>query len=137
MTVALFVVPSAVGREPEPSPPLADMLRAVGADQPDADEHRPHARRVDDVDDDDLLVPLRLDDHGYSAGGIGLALSVASIMFVGASALTARHAERYATMRLSAVWTLAMAAGIALAALSTSTLATLAFLAIGGRRPAC
>jgi len=132
MTVALFVAPSTVGRVAQPSPPLADMLRAVGAD---------HLMLTSIVltlavsmmwMTTDLLVPLRLDDHGYSAGGIGLALSLASIMFVGASALTARHAERYATIRVSAVWTLAMSAGIALAALSTSTPATLAFLAIGG-----
>lgn len=132
MTLALLVVPSAVGREREASPPLADMLRAVGAD---------HLMLTSIVltlavsmmwMTTDLLVPLRLDDHGYSSSGIGLALSLASVMFVGASALTARHAERYATIRISAVWTLAMAAGIAVAAFSTSTPATLMFLAIGG-----
>ena len=132
MMVALLVFPSHVGREPEPSPPLMDMLRAVGAD---------HLMLTSIVltlavsmmwMTADLLVPLRLDDHGYSAAGIGLAMSIASVMFVGASALTARHAERYATIRMSAVWTLSMAAGVAVAALSTSTAATMTFLAIAG-----
>jgi MFS family permease len=80
----------------------------------------------------DLLVPLRLDEHGFSAAGIGLALSLASVAFIAMSALTARHADRYATMRLAAVWTLMMGASITLAALSTSTIGTLVFLAIAG-----
>ena len=33
MTLVLLVMPSDVGRAAEPSPPLADMLRAAGADQ--------------------------------------------------------------------------------------------------------
>jgi predicted MFS family arabinose efflux permease len=132
MTVALLVFPSAVGRRAEPSPPLVDMLRAMGAD---------HLMLTSIVltlavsmmwMTADLLVPLRLDDHGYDAADIGLAMSLASIAFVGASALTARHAERYATIRLSAVWTLAMAAGIAIATVGSSTAATFAFLVIGG-----
>lgn len=132
MTLALLLYPSTVGREREPSPPLLDMLRAVGGD---------HLMLTSIVltlavsmmwMTTDLLVPLRLDDHGFSASGIGIALSLASVMFVGASALTARHAERYATIRISAVWTLAMAAGIAIAAASTSTGATLAFLTVAG-----
>jgi predicted MFS family arabinose efflux permease len=132
MTVVLVLAPSRVGRIPEPSPPLAEMLKAVGAD---------HLMLTSIVltlavsmmwMTTDLLVPLRLDDHGFSSSGIGFALSLASVMFVGASALTARHAERYATIRLSAAWTLAMAAGIAVGASSTSTTATLVFLAIAG-----
>lgn len=132
MTLVLLIIPSTVGREPEPSPPLADMLRAAGAD---------HLMLTSIVltlavsmmwMTADLLVPLRLDDHGFSAADIGLALSLASVAFIGMSALTARHADRYATIRIAAVWTLAMGAGIAVAALTSSTPGTLAFLAIGG-----
>lgn len=132
MLVALVVAPSEVGRRAEPSPPLADMLRAMGAD---------HLMLTSIVltlavsmmwMTTDLLVPLRLDDHGFSASGIGLALSLASVAFVAASALTARRAERYATIRISAVWTIVMAAGIALAVASRGTPATLAFLAVAG-----
>ena len=53
-------------------------------------------------------------------------------MFIAMSALTARRADRYATVRLAAVWTLVMGCGIAVAALNASTAATLAFLAIAG-----
>ncbi len=132
MVALLLIYPSQVGREPEPSPPLLDMLRAMGAD---------HMMLTSVIltlavsmmwMTTDLLAPLRLDDHGYSASGIGLALSLASVAFVGASALTARQAEKYATIRISAVWTILMAAGIAIAAASTSTAATLGFLAVAG-----
>lgn len=132
MTLALLVAPSKVGRRPEPTPPLADMLRAVVGD---------HLMLTSIVltlavsmmwMTTDLLVPLRLDDHGYSSAGIGLALSLASVMFVGASALTARHAERYATIRIAAAWTLAMGGGIVIAAIGTSTATTLVFLALAG-----
>ena len=132
MTVALFLAPTDVGRTPEPSPPLADMLRAVGADRLMLTSIVLTLAVSMMWMTADLLVPLRLDAHGYSAAGIGLAMSLASIAFVGMSALTARRAERYATMRVCAVWTVVMSAGIAVAALSTSTPATMLFLAIGG-----
>ncbi len=132
MFVALLVAPSEVGRRPDPSPPLADMLRAMGAD---------HLMLTSIVltlavammwMTTDLLAPIRLDDHGFSTADIGLALSLASVAFVGASAVTARHAERYATVRIAAVWTLGMAGGIAVAVFSRDTWATLTFLAIAG-----
>jgi len=132
MTVALLVAPSAVGRRPEPSPPLADMLRAVGADRLMLTSIVLTLAVSMMWMTADLLVPLRLDDHGYSAADIGLAMSLASIAFVGMSALTARHAERYASMRVAAVWTTVMSAGIAVAALSSSIPATMLFLGIGG-----
>jgi predicted MFS family arabinose efflux permease len=132
MTVALLLWPTEVGRDPEPGPPLGEMLRAMGAD---------HLMLTSIVltlavsmmwMTADLLVPLRLDDHGFSAADIGIALSLASVAFVTMSALTARQAERYATVRVSAIWTLVTGAGIAIAAASTSVPATLAFLAISG-----
>lgn len=132
MTLALGVMPSTVGREPEPSLPLRDMLRAAGADP------MMLASIVVTLAVSlmwmtaDLLVPLRLHDHGFSTAGIGLALSFASVAFIAMSALTARHADRYATLRLAAAWTLVMGGGIAIAALSTSTAGTFAFLVIAG-----
>ncbi len=131
-TVALLVMPSDVGREPEPGPPLAEMLKAAGGD------HTMLASVVVTLAVSmlwmtaDLLVPLRLDEHGFSAEGIGLALSLASVAFIGMSALTARHADRYATVRHAAAWTFVMAAGLAVAAVSTSIAGTLIFLAIAG-----
>ncbi len=131
-TLVLLVMPSSVGREPEPSPPLADMLRAAGADLLMLTSIVLTLAVSMMWMTADLLVPLRLDEHGFSTASIGLALSLASVAFIAMSALTARHADRYATMPLAAVWTLMMGAGIALAALSTSTIGTLAFLAIAG-----
>jgi predicted MFS family arabinose efflux permease len=132
MTLALLLLPTQVGRHPEPGPPFTEMLRAVRSD---------HLMLTSIVltlavsmawMTADLLVPLRLDDHGYSAAEIGMALSLASVIFVTMSALTARHAERYATTRISAAWTLVTGAAIAIAAASTSVPATLAFLVICG-----
>jgi predicted MFS family arabinose efflux permease len=132
MTLVLLVMPSAVGRTAEPSPPLADMLRAAGADQLMLTSIVLTLAVSMMWMTADLLVPIRLDGNGFSAAGIGLALSLASVTFIAMSALTARHADRYATVRLAAVWTLVMGGGIAVAALNASTAATLAFLAIAG-----
>ena len=132
MTLVLLVMPSDVGRAAEPSPPLADMLRAAGADQLMLTSIVLTLAVSMLWTTADLLVPIRLDGNGFSAAGIGLALSLASVMFIAMSALTARRADRYATVRLAAVWTLVMGCGIAVAALNASTAATLAFLAIAG-----
>jgi MFS family permease len=131
MTLILLVIPSAVGRAPEPSPPLADMLRAAAADRLMLTSIVLSLAVSMLWMTAELLVPIRLNGNGFSAAGIGLALSLASVTFIAMSALTARHADRYAPVRL-ALWTLVMGAGIAVAALSASTAATLAFLAITG-----
>jgi MFS transporter, ACDE family, multidrug resistance protein len=131
-TLALLRMPSSVGRTPEPSPPLADMLRAAGADRMMLTSIVLTLAVSMMWMTADLLVPLRLDAHGYSASGIGVALSAASVAFVAMSAVTARHADRYATVRVAAVWTLVMGGAIALAAMSDASLATLAFLVVAG-----
>jgi predicted MFS family arabinose efflux permease len=132
MTLVLLVMPSDVGRAPEPSPPLADMLRAAGADTMMMTSIVLTLAVSMMWMTADLLVPLRLDAQGFSAADIGVALSLASVAFVTMSVFTARHADRYASTRVAAAWTLAMGAGIAVAALTTSTRGTLAFLAIAG-----
>ncbi|MEP7060381.1 MAG: MFS transporter [Actinomycetota bacterium] len=132
MTVLLLAMPAGMGREPEPSPPLADMLRAAGSDRLMLTSIVLTLAVAMMWMTADLLVPLRLDEHGFTTAGIGLALSFASIAFVAMSALTARHADRYATIRVAAVWTLVMGGGIAMAAVSTSTAGTLSFLVIAG-----
>jgi len=132
MTLVLLVMPSDVGRAPEPSLPLADMLRAAGADTMMMTSIVLTLAVSMMWMTADLLVPLRLDAQGFSAADIGVALSLASVAFVTMSVFTARHADRYASTRVAAAWTLAMGAGIAVAALTTSTRGTLAFLAIAG-----
>jgi predicted MFS family arabinose efflux permease len=132
MTLVLLVMPSDVGRTAAPSPPLVDMLRAAGADQLMLTAIVLTLAVSMMWMTADLLVPIRLNGNGFSAAGIGLALSLASVTFIGMSALTARRADRYATVHLAAVWTLVMGFGIVVAALSASTAATLVFLMIAG-----
>jgi MFS family permease len=132
MTVVLLAMPSTLGREPDPGPPLADMLRAAGADRNMLASVMVTLAVSVMWLTADLLVPLRLDAHGFSTAGIGFALSFASVAFVAMSALTARRADRYITIPLAAAWMFVMCGGIAIAALSTSTVATLAFLFIAG-----
>lgn len=131
-TLVLWLAPSERGREPEPGPPLREMVRAAGAD---------HVMLVSLVValvvslmwlTTELLVPLRLSDIGYSSGDIGLAFSAASVVFVGASMVTAQKADRYATVRIAAAWTALCGAGLVIAAVSQEEPATLAFLIVAG-----
>jgi MFS family permease len=76
----------------------------------------------------ELLAPLRLADHGFSASRIGLVFSAVSIVFVVASAATSRHAERYATVRMSAAWTAAFALCVLIAVVGVGPVPTIVFL---------
>jgi predicted MFS family arabinose efflux permease len=132
MVLILLVVPSAEGRERDTSPPLADMLRAARAD------HLMLTSLVLTLAvsmmwmSTDLLVPLRLDAHGYDAAQIGLAFSVASLVFIASSTITSMRAERRATVRFASAWTVAFAASVLIAAVGAGTTATIAFLAAVG-----
>jgi predicted MFS family arabinose efflux permease len=126
--VVLALLRSSSGRAVEAGPPLREMLRAARAD----------VMLVSSIlislvvglmwMSTDLLAPLRLADHGFSASQIGLAFSGASILFLVASAFTSRRAEQYATIRLSAVWTAAFAACVVIAVVGVSPPPTIAFL---------
>ena len=132
MLLILLLVPSAEGRERDASPPLADMLRAARAD------HLMLTSLVLTLAvsmmwmSTDLLVPLRLDAHGFDAAQIGLAFSVASLVFIASSTITSMRAERRATVRFATAWTVAFAASVLIAAVGTGTTATIAFLAAVG-----
>jgi len=126
--LALAIAPGDAGRVAEPSPPLRDMLRAARADD----------LLVTSVllslvvslmwMTIELLVPLRLNGLGYTAAGIGVVFSITSIVFAGSSAVAARGADRYATIRFSATWTTAMAVGLGIGALVATAPATFVFL---------
>ncbi len=132
MGVALTLAPGREGRIPEPSPPLLEMVRAARAD----------ALMITSLlltlvvalmwMTTELLAPLRLDALGYSATAIGVIFSGSSILFVLSSALTARGADRYATIRTSAMWTAVFGAGILIAVVWSSALATIVFLLVMG-----
>jgi DHA1 family solute carrier family 18 vesicular amine transporter 1/2 len=132
MLLILFLVPSVEGRERDASPPLADMLRAARAD------HLMLTSLVLTLAvsmmwmSADLLVPLRLDAQGFDAAQIGLAFSVASLVFILSSTITSMRAERRATVRFASAWTVAFVASVLIAAVGTGTTATIAFLAAVG-----
>ena len=130
--VALSFAPGDEARAAEPSPPLAEMLRAARADDLMVTSILLTLVVAMMWMTVELLVPLRLNDLGFDAARIGLAFSAASIMFVAASAMTARGAERYATLRVAAMWCTAFAACILIAAVGSSGAATVAFLAAMG-----
>jgi predicted MFS family arabinose efflux permease len=126
--VALAFAPGDEGRVPEPGPPFLEMVRAARAD----------AMMITSLVltlvvalmwmTTELLAPLRLDELGYSATAIGVIFSGSSILFAASSALTARRADRYATIRTSALWTAALAAGLVIVIVSSSVIATVVFL---------
>jgi predicted MFS family arabinose efflux permease len=128
MGVTLALVPNQSGRSVDPSPPLRDMLRAARAD--DLLITSVLVTLVVSLMwmTIELLVPLRLDSLGFSAARIGLVFSGASVVFAAASAVAARGADRYATIRYSAFWTALVAAGLLIGCLATSASGTFGFL---------
>ncbi len=132
MLVLLILVPSPEGRLVEPSPPLREMLRAARAD------HLMLTSLVLSLAvammwlSADLLIPLRLDELGFDAAQIGLIFSGASILFVGSSAIASARAERYASVRAAAMWSVLYAACVLLGAIGDGAVATGAFLAAVG-----
>jgi MFS family permease len=130
--LALAFAPGEAGRVPEPGPPLREMLRAAFADD----------LLIASVlltlivalmwMTVELLVPLHLDELGYSASKIGLVFSVSAILFAGSSWVTARRAERHATVRFAAAWSTVFGLGLVFAAIATSASATIVFLCVMG-----
>ena len=80
----------------------------------------------------ELLVPLRLDHLGYSATAIGLAFSASAVVFAATSAMTARGADRYVTIRFAALWCVAFGIGLMIAAFFVSAPATIVVLLVMG-----
>ena len=76
----------------------------------------------------DLLVPLRLDDGGFDVTEIGIAFSISSVVFVLASAVTARNADRWTKIPFAAWWTAGLAVVTAIPALFLGVPAVLVFL---------
>jgi predicted MFS family arabinose efflux permease len=130
--VALAVQRSPSGRAVEPGPPLPEMVRAARTEPTMLSALVLTLAVALMWMSAELLVPLRLDEQGFGAAQIGLAFSSASIVFVAASALTSARAERYATIRLAAGWTLAFAACVLIAVVGVTVVPTIAFLVAMG-----
>jgi predicted MFS family arabinose efflux permease len=128
LLVVLSLLRSETGTVVDPGPPLREML---------------HAARVDAMMltslvltlvvslmwmSAELIVPLRLDQHGFGASRIGIVFSGTSIVFLVASAITSRRAERYATIRSSAAWTAAFAASVLIAVIGRAPGPSIVFL---------
>jgi predicted MFS family arabinose efflux permease len=126
--VLLAALPLASGRAVEPGPPLREMLRDAGADTLMTTSLVLTLAVALMWMSAELLTPLRFAEHGFTASRIGLVFSAASIAFVITSAATSRRAERYATIRLSAVWTAIFAACVLIAVVGVEPLPTIAFL---------
>ena len=130
--VALILIRSSSGRAVEPGPPLGEMLRAARADAMMGSSLVLTLAVSMMWLSAEVLVPLRLDEHGFGASEIGLAFSGASIAFLVASAVTSARAERYATIRIAAVWTAAFAACVLIAAVGVGPIPTIVFLVVMG-----
>ena len=130
--VALTLAPGREGRVPEPSPPFLEMMRAARADTLMITSLLLTLVVALMWMTTELLAPLRLDALGYSATAIGVIFSGSSILFAVSSALTARGADRYATIRTSAKWTALFGAGLLIVVVWTSAAATIVFLLVMG-----
>ncbi len=130
--VALVFAPGDEGRVAEPGPPLADMVRAARADDLMVTSVMLTLIVALMWMTTELLVPLRLDQLGYSATAIGLAFSASAVVFAATSALTARGADRYVTIRVAAIWSTAFGFGLTIAAIFVSAPATVVFLLVMG-----
>ena len=119
---------SGSGRRKDPAPPARDLARAVRSD-PDLRTMLLLTTAAAVVwMTADLLVPLRLDAGGYDVAAIGFAFSLSSLVFVSASALTARGADRWARPRIAATATAALALCTALPAVLVGVPVALVFL---------
>jgi MFS transporter, ACDE family, multidrug resistance protein len=116
------------GRAVEAGPPVREMLRAARADVLLLSSMVLVLVIGSMWTSAELLAPLRLARHGFTASRIGLAFSSVSVVFVIASALTSRRAERYATIRVAAAWSAVFAACVLIGVAGTGPAPTIAFL---------
>ncbi len=132
ITTLLFVLllfdRSGTGLRKDPAPPVRDLARAVSADPGLATMLLLTTAAAVVWMTADLLVPLRLDEDGFSASEIGIAFSVSAVVFVLASAVTARHADRWTRPGLAAGATVVLAFATALPAILLGVPVTLVFL---------
>jgi MFS family permease len=132
ITTLLFVLllfdRSGTGLRKEPAPPVRDLAEAVRSDPGLSAMLLLTIAAAVVWMTADLLVPLRLDDGGFSVAGIGFLFSISSVVFVFASAITARYADRWTQIKLAAWWTAALAVTTAVPAILLGVPATLVFL---------
>ncbi|MCZ3387287.1 MAG: MFS transporter [Actinomycetia bacterium] len=132
ITALIFVLllfdRSGTGLRKDPAPPARDLARAVTSDPGLATMLLLTTAAAVVWMTSDLLVPLRLDENGYDASDIGIAFSVSAVVFVIASAVTARRADRWARPGIAAGATAALAIATALPAILLGVPVILVFL---------
>lgn len=128
LLVLLLVDRSGTGYRKDPAPPMRELLRASRVDPGLSTMLLLTVAAAVVWMTADLLVPLRLDDGGYGAAGIGLVFAGSSLVYVAAGTLTARGADRWARPGIAAVSTVALAACTAVPALMLGVPAVLVFL---------
>jgi DHA1 family inner membrane transport protein len=126
--VALLFDRSGTGLRKEPAPPARDLVRAVRSDPGLATMILLTIGAAVVWMTADLLVPLRLDDAGFDVAAIGIAFSVSAVVFVVASAVTARFADRWTRPRFAAAWTGGLAVSTAVPAIAAGVPAAMVFL---------
>ena len=128
LLVLLLLDRSGTGLKNEPAPPLRDLARAAGSD-PDLVTMLLLTVAASIVWlTTDLLVPLRLADGGFDAGQIGIIFTVGSVVFVLASGITSRYADRLARPTVVAVATALLAVCTLVPALFAGVPAAMLFL---------
>ena len=132
ITTLLFVLllfdRSGTGLRKDPAPPLRDLMHAARSDPGLLTMLLLTVAAAVVWMTADLLVPLRLDDGGYGVAAIGIAFSVSAVVFVLASAITAKYADRWTRPRFAAWWTAALAVVTMIPAVLVGVPAVLVFL---------
>lgn len=119
---------SGTGMRKDPGPPVKELLSAVGRDW-DLSTMLLLTLAASMVWlTADLLVPLRMGDAGWNAAQIGIVFSLSSLIFVGASAVTARRADRLTRHSVVALATGVLAAVTMIPALIAEVPASVVFL---------
>jgi MFS family permease len=119
---------SGTGLQKEAGPPVRDLWRAARSDPGLSAMLLLTTAAAVVWMTADLLVPLRLDDGGYSVGQIGIAFSLSAIVFVFASAITSRYANRWTRIPFAAGWTAVLAGITVIPVVFVGVPAALAFL---------
>lgn len=132
VTTMLFVLlltdRSGTGLNKDPAPPARELVRAAHSDKDLVMMLLLTTAAAVVWMTADLLVPLRLDRYGFDVSDIGVVFSLAAIIFVTASALTARRADTLARPKIAAAATFGLAASALVPALLAGVPAALVFL---------
>ncbi len=119
---------SGTGLNKDPAPPARELVRAAHSDPDLAMMLLLTTAAAVVWMTADLLVPLRLDRYGYDVSDIGIVFSVSAVIFVTASAVTARRADQWARPKIAAAATTGLAASALVPALVSGSPAALVFL---------